>query len=517
MRWIVALVTGMLLATAGVGGAQEMGGTERGEDKGEATSRPTPEPRRFITHHEGRFGGEAVRYTATAGETYLRDDDGRPTASIFSVAYVAEGAADPASRPVTFLWNGGPGSSSVWLHMGAFGPKRVVVPGDAADDGAPPFRLTENPHTVLDATDLVFVDPVGTGYSRPLGEHEGEAFWGVEEDARSVAAFIRRWLTDNGRWASPKYIGGESYGTTRAAAVARELSGRAGRVDLNGLILISAVMDFYTSSFQTGNELGYVTFLPTMAATAWYHGEVTPRPESLEDFLAEARTFAVEEYLPALFAGTTLDPERRQRIRERLAYFTGIDEAYFDRSRLRITDRRFYKELLRDEGLVVGRLDGRYTGRDLDSAGETPEADPSFYGIDGAYTAAVNSYLTGELEVAMDRPYRVMGEVFREWSWEVEDNGFRAFNLNVAPWIGTAMRQNRDLRVLVAAGYYDFATPFFDAELSFQRNGVVPERIDFAYFEAGHMMYVHPDSLERLTATVREFVEGWRGGPGGGE
>jgi carboxypeptidase C (cathepsin A) len=498
-----------LLAPAAPLGAQPphaMAGSPKG-DAGKAKAE-IPEPQVFVTRHQGTFNGQTVRYTATAGETYLRDDEGEPTAAVFSIAYVEEGVEDPTTRPVTFLWNGGPGSSSVWLHMGAFGPKRVVVPSDGEDDGAPPYRLVDNPYTPLDVTDIVMVDPVGTGFSRPLGEHEGKEFWGVSEDAQSVAQFIRQWLSDNGRWASPKYIGGESYGTTRSAAVARELSERQGTVALNGIILISAVMDFYTSGFQTGNELGYVTYLPTMAATAWYHGKVEPRPESVDAFVAEARQFAVEEYLPALFAGNALEEERRDRIRERLSYFTGISEDYFRRSDLRITDQRFYKELLRDEGLVVGRLDGRYTGEDLDDAGETPEDDPSMYGIDGAYTAAINAYLARDLGVTLDRPYNIFGNVFRDWNWEVREQGFRAFNLNVAPYIGTAMRQNDDLRVLVAAGYYDFATPFFDAELSFRRNGIVPERIEFTYYEAGHMMYVHEPSLERFLGDVREFIAG---------
>lgn len=497
----------LLVPTAPIAAQSTPEGAPRGSERAQTQRKEIPEARVFESRHQGEFDGETIRYTATAGETYLRDEEGEPAASIFSIAYTLDGVEDPATRPVTFLWNGGPGSSSVWLHMGAFGPQRVVVPSDGEDDGAPPYRIVDNPHTILDVSDVVMVDPVGTGFSRALGEHEGKEFWGVTEDARSIARFIRRWLSDNERWASPKYIGGESYGTTRSAAVARELASGQGTVSLNGIILVSAVMDFYTSGFQTGNELGYVTYLPTMAATAWYHGKVEPEPESLEDFVEEARTFATEEYLPALFAGSALAPERRERIRERLSHFTGIPEEYFDRSDLRITAPRFYKELLRDEGLVVGRLDGRYTGTDLDSAGEHPEADPSMYGIDGAYTAAINTYLTRDLGVSMDRPYNIFGEVFRDWNWEVDEQGFRPFNLNVAPYIGTAMRQNDELRVLVAAGYYDFATPFFDAELSFLRNGVVPERIEFTYYEAGHMMYVHEPSLVRFLDDVRAFIE----------
>jgi carboxypeptidase C (cathepsin A) len=505
----IRLHAGLVIALSCIGAAPA---TEHETAEATAAPAPIPEPRSFSTSHGGRFGGETLRYTATAGETHLKSEAGKPTASIFSIAYIKDGVDDPAARPVTFLWNGGPGSSSVWLHMGAFGPRRVVVPSEAEDDGAPPFRMEDNGLTILDATDLVFVDPVGTGYSRPLGEHEGKEFWGVTEDARSIAAFIRSWITTNKRWASPKYIGGESYGTTRTAAVIHELEGGFDDVSINGLILISTVMDFYTSSFQTGNELGYITFLPTMAATAWYHGKIEPRPDDLEAFLAEAREFALTDYATALLRGNTLPGDERRRIRERLSHFTGIRPEYFDLSDLRITERRFFKELLRDRGLTVGRLDGRYTGEDLDDAGENVEADPSFYGIDGAYTAAVNHYLTAELDVEMDRPYRIFGRVFRDWNWEIETNGFRSFNVNVAPYIGTAMRQNRELRVFNAAGYYDFATPFFDAELSFMRNGVVPERITYAYYESGHMMYVHRPSLEKLMIDVRDFIRaGGRG------
>ncbi len=496
-RLIFALVL-TLAPFAGSALAEETGGSG---DSPEITPAES-----YSSSHTGRFGDQTVKYTATAGETYLKDEDGKPKASIFSIAYIKDDVSDPAARPVTFLWNGGPGSCSVWLHMGAFGPKRVVVPSDAKDDGAPPFKMEDNPLTILDVTDLVFVDPVGTGYSRPLGEHEGKEFWGVSEDGRSIAEFIRAWITLNRRWASPKYIGGESYGTTRSAAVIHELEGGFDDVAVNGLILISTVMDFYTSAFQTGNELGYVTHLPTMAATAAYHGKIDPPPADLAAFLAAARKFAIDEYAPALLRGNTLPDVERERIREKLSYFTGISEDYLKLSDLRITDRRFYKELLRSDGLVVGRLDGRFTGRDIDDAGETPESDPSFYGIDGAFTAAINHYLVSDLGVEIDRPYRIFGNVFQEWNWEIPVNGFRSFNLNVAPYIGTAMRQNSALRVFNAAGYYDFATPFFDAEMSFMRNGVVPERITYAYYESGHMMYIHQPSLVQLMDDVRAFI-----------
>jgi carboxypeptidase C (cathepsin A) len=302
-RSLVAFLMSLALSMAGVATADQ-------HEKPKKPMGDVPEPKVFVTSHTGNFGGQSISYTVTAGETYLLDDEGEPKASIFSIAYVKDGVEDPTTRPVTFLWNGGPGSSSVWLHMGAFGPKRVVVPSEAEDDGAPPFRMEDNPLAPLDVTDIVFVDPVGTGFSRPLGEHEGEEFWGVHEDGQAVAEFIRTWISDNKRWASPKFIGGESYGTTRSAAVVRELEGGFDDVSLNGLILISTVMDFYTSSFATGNELGYITNLPTMAATAAYHGKVDPAPADLEAFLAEVREFAITDYATALLRGNTLPDDR---------------------------------------------------------------------------------------------------------------------------------------------------------------------------------------------------------------
>ncbi len=466
-----------------------------------------PEPKVFTTKHTGRFGGVQVKYTAIAGETYIKDENNKPRAAIYAVAYVKDGVDDPRTRPVTFLWNGGPGSSAMWLHMGAFGPKRVDVPSNAKDDGGPPFPIADNPLTILDVTDLVFVDPVGTGYSRPLGKHEGKEFWGVSEDAKAMADFIRQWISDHERWNSPKYIGGESYGTTRAAAVINDLEGGWNDVTINGLILISVAIDFYTSSFEESNELGYVTFLPTMAAVAAYHGKVEPGPDGFEAFIERAREFALTEYAEALLRGNTLPAAERERIKKKLSGFIGISEEYLERSNLRVTERRYYKELLRDRGLTIGRLDGRYTGVDIDNAGETPQADPSFYGIDGAYTAAINDYMSRDLGVKMERQYRTLHlPALLAWKWELADAGFRTFNVNVTPYIGNAMRQNSDLRVLVASGYYDFATPFFDAEMSFMRNGVVPERISYTYYHAGHMMYLHHPSLEQFLEDTRQFI-----------
>lgn len=461
------------------------------------------EPRVFTSSHTGVFDGVTVSYTATAGETILENEKGEQQAAIFATAYVMDGVDRPETRPVTFLWNGGPGSSSVWLHMGVFGPRRVDVPSDARDDAGPPYALVDNTATILDVTDIVFIDPVGTGFSRPLGTAKGEDFWGVRKDARSIARFIREWIRANGRWNSPKFIGGESYGTTRAAAVVRELEGGFDDVALNGIILISTILDFTIDQPVPGNEVPYLVHLPTMAATAHYHGKAgsgTP----LEAFVEEARRFALGDYALALLSGASLGGDERARIRAELSRLTGLSEEYVEQCDLRIRPERFQKELLRDRGLTVGRLDSRYTGEDLDSAGEFPDVDPSFYGIDGAYTAAINSYLRGDLGVDIDREYTIIGGI-GEWEWKLggEDEGFY---FNLAPYIGSAMRQNAGLHVFVAAGYYDFATPFFGAEYSLNRSGIVPERIHFAYFESGHMMYVHHPSLAKLQGDVRTFM-----------
>ncbi len=438
---------------------------------------PIPAPIVSVTRHSGTFGGQRIAYSATASETYLKAADGTPKASLFSIAYVKE-PRDP-SRPVTFLFNGGPGSGSLWLHMGAFGPKRVAIPSDARDDGGPPFPILDNPDSLLDATDIVFIDPVGTGFSRPLGKTEGKEYWGVTQDAKSVAEFIRIWLGENGRWNSPKYLGGESYGTTRSAAVVNQLEGAFNDVSLNGILLISTILDFGAQAYVPGNELPYVLNLPSMAATAHHHGKAPADAGTLEAFVQEARDFAAGDYAAALIKGQRLRGEERASIRRRLARFTGLSERFLDSADLRVSDQRFYKELLRDRGLVVGRLDARYTGRDYDNAGETPDNDPSFYGIDAGYTAALNAWVREGLKFRTDRQYSTIGGV-RDWDWALDDLGGESrYYKKVAPYLGRAMRENAGLRVFVGQGYFDFATPFFGAEYSLSRTGIPQDRIHY--------------------------------------
>ena len=464
-----------------------------------------PDPVVSETHHSGVFNGQRINYRAIAGETYLRDKDGKPLAAITSYSYIKEGPKDP-NRPVTFLWNGGPGSGSVWLHMGAFGPKRVVVPSDARDDGAPPFPIVDNPESLLDVTDLVFIDPVGTGFSRALGDTDPANYWGVTKDAKSMAEFIRLWLNQHGRWNAPKYIGGESYGTTRAAAVINELEGSYTDVSVNGIILISAILDFSQAADSQGNELGYVTNLPSMAAAAWYHDKVPNKPATVAEFVEQARAFAIGPYASALLKGNALSAEERVQILPELSRFTGISQTYLSNANLRLSLSRFYKELLRDRGLTVGRLDGRYTGVDYDNAGDRPDNDPSFYGIDGAYTAAINTWAREGLKYSPDHVYHSIGGTGR-WDWNIGGpRGGEAY-LNVAPYIGRALRENSGLRVWVGQGYYDFATPFFGAEYSLTRPGFPTDgRIEWHYYESGHMMYVREQDLKKLSRDLRTFI-----------
>jgi carboxypeptidase C (cathepsin A) len=476
------------------------------QDKADKDDKPvkveTVVPQVHSTRLSGVFGGQKVGYSATIAETVLSAEDGTQKAAIVTTSYVKE-PRDP-SRPVTFLFNGGPGSGSVWLQMGAFGPKRVAIPSDARDDGAPPYPLLDNPDSLLDVTDLVFIDPPGTGFSHLIGKTEPKEFYGVTADAKAVAQVIRRWLNDNGRWASPKFLGGESYGTTRSAAVVNELeSSTYNDVGLNGVILISTVLDFAAGADTPGNELSYITNLPSMAATALYHGKASA--PSVQQFVEEARQFAIGPYALALLKGQKLPPEERANIRAQLSRFTGLSEAFLDRADLRVTPDRFYKELLRDRGLTIGRLDSRYTGQDYDSAGESPDNDPSFYGIDAGYTAAINSWARGTLGFVSDREYQSISGIGRDWDWRIGGRDSNAY-LNVTPYLGQALRENRGMRIFVAQGYYDFATPFFAAEYALSRTGIPQDRVQFHYYDAGHMMYVRDEDRAKLSRDIREFI-----------
>ncbi|MGB3625843.1 MAG: peptidase S10 [Henriciella sp.] len=479
------------------------------EEKSEAAAKPIPDPVMFETSHTGTFGGTRVAYPVKGGETYIAGEVGEPAASLFAISYIKDKAGP--ERPVSFVFNGGPGSASIWLHLGLLGPKRAVVASNAdADDGAAPYTMADNPLSLLDVTDLVFIDPVGTGFSRAIGEGKNEDYWNEAGDKGSIAEFIRLWLTDNKRWNAPKYLIGESFGTTRAAYLAEELTTGDVDIALNGLVLISQALDYEGSTSIHDNVYSYITYLPSMAAAAQYHGKAGQGVPQ-DEFLAEARAFARDEYGPALMKGARLSADERARIRDRLVYFTGLDADYIETSDLRILMPRFQKELLRDRGLAIGRLDGRYAGDEADDIAETPDGDAASYFVSSAYSALMNQYLAADLGVDMDRPYMLSsGEAGSKWDFRTAPEGefWEPKYVNAGRQLTTAMRQNTGLEVWVANGLYDMITPFFDAEVTFGRYGIPQDRVAMTYYQAGHMMYLHEPALEAVAADLRAFYAG---------
>ena len=470
-----------------------------------------PEPTVFVSEHQNRFNNSRVDYSVVAGETYIRDIEGKAKASIFTFAYTKTNLAEGEVRPVTFVWNGGPGSASTWLHMGGYGPKRIVVPSDGQHAGLPPYPILEAPETILDVTDLVFIDPVGTGFSRALGEYEGKDFWGLNEDADSMALFIRTWITEHGRWNSPKFLLGESFGTTRAAVVARLMEEEMA-ISLNGIVFISQALDYQGSTpYVRDNIVSYITYVPTMAATALYHGRIQPPPESQEVFLQQARNFATNEYLPALFKGNTIEPDEYLAVRDRLAHFTGLSTDYIDKANLRVQGNRFSKELLRDQGLAVGRSDSRYTQDEIDDLSAETARDPASSGISSAYRSALMSYIRSDLGVDWNRAYLSPADpdLGRNWRWRTVADGrsWEPAYVNTAHDLSTALRINPSLKVFVASGYFDLTTPFFDAEFTLNRHDIRADRVEYAYYQGGHMMYVNEPSRVQLLEDTREFIQ----------
>lgn len=464
-----------------------------------------PEEKTSQTKHSVHIAGHEIKYTATAGTMLLKLEDGTPRASIFYVAYTRDDAGDVARRPITYTFNGGPGSASVWLHLGAFGPRRVQM-GDVGNLAAPPYGLVENEQSLLDVTDLLFIDPVDTGYSRAVPGVAPREFHGLEEDIQSVGEFIRLWTTRNKRWASPKFLAGESYGTTRAAGLSGFLQERYGMF-LNGIVLISSILNFQTADFNTGNDLPYILFLPTYTAIAWYHKKLPADLQGgdLQKALDESRQFAAGEYTQALMAGDNISAAQLTEIAKKLSRLTGLSAEYIDRANLRVRINRFTKELRRGDRLTVGRLDGRFTGNDQDAAGESTEYDPSYAAIQGPYTGMFNDYVRGELKFESDLAYEVLTARVRPWSYATFENRY----VNVAETLRSAMTQNPHLRVFVGKGYYDLATPFFAAEYTFNHLGLeapLRSHLSTGYYEAGHMMYVHPQSFAKLKRDIAQFM-----------
>lgn len=457
------------------------------------------------TKHSVSINGAQVSYEATAGHLTLLKEDGSPRAKVFFIAYTKTGVSDPSTRPVTISFNGGPGSSSVWLHLGVLGPRRVAM----NDDGTtlpPPYELVDNDQSWLDMTDLVFIDPVSTGYSRANEEKDAKQFHGYNQDIESVGEFIRRWISDNKRWASPKFLIGESYGTTRASGLSEHLQHRYGMY-LNGVILVSAVLNFQSIDFKDGNDLPFATFLPTYAATAWYHKKLSADMQALtvEQVVDQARSFAMGDYTVALMKGTALSPSERSAMIDRIARYTGLTRDYIDKAELRPVIFRYCQELLADSALVIGRFDSRYKGTVSDRLGNSMERDPSHHPtIAGCFSTCINDYLSRELNVSTTLPYEVL--TGRVWPWDFSN--VQNEYLNVAPNLREAIQMNPSLRVWVLNGYYDLATPFYGTEYTFSHMGLpgsLQKNIGMTYYPAGHMMYLLKPSLIQMKADAKKF------------
>lgn len=459
-----------------------------------------------ITHHQLKTARGPIAYTATAGYMPMKDERDSLKAKLFFIAYTKDGVQDIGQRPVLFAFNGGPGSSSVWLHMGALGPERVLMT-DNGESTAPPYRTVPNEFSWLDKVDLVFIDPMLTGYTRPAGNTAPSDYTGFNNDIRFVGDFIRLYLTRYNRWRSPKYLAGESYGTTRAAGLSSYLQDTHG-IYLNGIILLSAVLSFNAHSAGRDNDLPYALQLPTFAATAWYHKQADPKYTSLQQILDASRKYAMSDYIGSLLKGDMIGQQERSAVIEQLHQFTGLSREYLDACNLRLSVGRFNKELLRRNGKTVGRFDSRVTGIDYDKAGESFDYDPSYdRTVHGAYTAAFNDYVRRALNFKSDLNYEIL--TGRVWPWTFSHNGY----LNVADNLRDAMVKNPSLRVWVCNGYYDMATPWYTTDYV-MHHMFLPEEsrrnLSFTYYEAGHMMYLHKPSLVKLRKDFEAFIDGDR-------
>lgn len=465
-----------------------------------------PEKPPVETQHQIILNGEVLSFTATTGVIPLKDEaNDTVTARIFFTAYTLKGVEDTSARPLVFVFNGGPGSSSVWLHLGATGPKRVVMQPEGWMP-SPPFRLEENAYSWLDLADLVFIDPVGTGYSRAADREKQKEFWSLENDLKSVGEFIRLYLTRYKRWHSPLFLAGESYGTTRAAGLAGHLFEQG--IAFNGLVLISAVFNFQTLEFEQGNDLPYVLFLPTYAATAWYHHKLSPalQERSLYDVFEEVAAWAETEYLVALAKGDRLSGGEREAAIAQLAAYTGLSPRFLDGSNLRVRDRHFFKELLRDQKRTVGRLDSRFKGIDKLAVSEHIDYDPAMSAIMPPYTAMLNQYIRAELGYETDVRYEIISpDVGKNWEWD------RGKYPDTSEPLRSAVTQNPFMKVLIAMGHYDLATPPFATQYTLSHMDLDPAvrgNFEVTTYEAGHMMYLDSVSLAKLKQDVARFVRG---------
>ena len=513
--------------------------TSKAPAKPEAETTP-PTPTESTTQGMLSAGSEHIAYTAiagtiTVGATNEQDaqigPDGKPvpgsaaalvknpadeppTASIFYVAYFKKDA-NPETRPITFLYNGGPGSSTVWLHMGAFGPKRVATPGDQHLPAAP-YKLEDNPYSLLDVSDLVFIDMPGTGFGRLYGKDPEKAFWGVDEDGQAFARFIERFITQYHRWNSPKYLFGESYGTTRSAVLSNILENEKD-IDLNGVMLLSQIFDFNSdidcARDNPGIDLPFETGLATYAATAWYHHKLPNQPAELQPFLKQVEAFAMGDYTHALQQGTDLSEADKKAIAEKLHEYTGLSVDYLMRANLRVSGGGFTKNLQIDNDLTTGRLDTRFSGPSLDPLSEEAEYDPQSSAISSAYVALFNTYVRRDLKFGAGMSYLPEAQ-FHGHSWDWKHHG-NPMGLNVSEDLATAMKTNPKLKVMVNGGYYDLATPFYAAfyeDKHLPISSKLAQNIQYDWYESGHMVYVNDAALKKLHENVAAFIRGTEAG-----
>ena len=475
------------------------------QKKEDPTNDKEKPPQLSVTQHSIEIDGQEISFDATAGKMEMKNDAGEHKANIFFVAYTKQNS-EATDRPVTFCFNGGPGSASVWLHLGMLGPQRVKI-NDDATPMMPPHELIDNPHCLLDKTDLVFIDPVSTGYSRPAKGQNKKQFHGYDEDIRSIGQFIHDYTTKYGRWGSAKFLLGESYGGLRAAGLAGELQSRY-RMYLNGIVLVSAVVDFQTLRSGGNNDIVYPLFLPTYAATAWYHKALGETLQSMpiEKVVAEAEAFAMGPYMKALVMGDALSDQQRNQTIQRMAELTGLSEDYIDRANLRVSMGRFGKELLRDRRKVVGRFDSRYTGVDGDQVSASMGHDPSGSALFGPFTSAMNHYLRDVLKVEEAGVYEILTGKVHPWDYSEFANRY----VNASSTLRNAVRDNPYLKVFAACGYYDLATPATAMKYTRDHLGLPSDQRDnftMKFYEGGHMMYVHEPSLKQLRVDLIEFYK----------
>jgi carboxypeptidase C (cathepsin A) len=511
-----ALVAAVVLGGSGFSLAQEAKSGEKPQAGSEARGETPkaqeniPPEKLSVTHHEMQLNGKTLKYTATAGTLLIRDEEDKPYGSIFYVAYTLDGA-EAKSRPLSFFYNGGPGSASLWLHMGSFAPVRIQTDSPAPTLG-PPFKLVANEYSLLDKSDLVFIDAPLTGYSRTAGKGTVKDFTGVDQDLRAFDRFITRYITVNQRWNSPKFLMGESYGTTRSAALA-DMLGNDG-VQLNGVVLISSILNYNVRA--GGYDTIYIANLPSYAAAAWYFNKIPNKPADLAKWVDEARAYASGPYAQALFAGHNLPAAQLDSVAREVSRLTGLSVDYVKESNLRIAPTRFRKEVLREDRKTLGRYDMRFEGVDVDAAGEAPSYDASDTGISGAFIAALHDYLQRELKYESTDEYRPSANSIGQWDWKHKptSGGFGMGGEQAQPYVAadlaSAMRKNPHMRVFSANGYFDLATPFFATEYDLSHMLLEPElrgNISFGYYPSGHMIYLNVEALKQLKGDLAGFID----------